>query len=70
MKTEITKNDKYAIIGLLILAKKNNDALNDIIVALRDITGEEDGFGHCADSAYCNDTADNLIKKLHLKVVK
>lgn len=69
MKTEITKLEYWQIIGLLTIAAQHNEALKEIEKSLRKVTGEESEFGHCGDAIYCDYSADELIKKLKLKVV-
>lgn len=68
MKTEITKTEYWQIIGSLTVAAQHNEALREIEKALINITGEESEFGHSSDAIYCDYTADELIKKLNIKI--
>lgn len=72
MKT-ITKQNYYAIIGLLELAKTHNSEMNDIERALMKLTGEpikDYHMGHCGDAVWSGGEIDarELLKKLDVKV--
>ncbi len=66
-KTEVTHTEYLQIMGLLVLAKQHNDAMQSIGVALQNLTGELEIDGHSFDAMYCGYTADELLKKLDLK---
>ena len=68
-KTEITSNEKLQLIGLLVLAKANNERLKDITNAVIAITGETDDMGHGMDAVFGDYTADELLDRLDIKVI-
>ncbi len=68
MKT-INQSEYLQLMGLLVLAKRHNDALNQIVDAVRAITGEEDDMGHSSDAVYSDYSADELLKKLDIRVI-
>lgn len=67
-KTEITENERLQLIGLLVLAKAQNEKLKDIVTAVVAITGETDEYGHSSDAVYCDYTVDELMEKLGISV--
>jgi hypothetical protein len=71
-KTEISRNEYLQLVGLLVLAKRHNDALDEIVRAAAEITGESDeygGFGLTGDVAYGHDPdADALLRHLEITV--
>jgi hypothetical protein len=67
----ITKSQRLQIIGLLTLAEKHMNALEDLQAALLEITLEIDGeTGHTSDAIYDSSRrdADELLKRLEIKV--
>lgn len=78
-KTTITKSEYHSLLGLMLLAKRHNDAQLEIISAVTEIVGEieQDGKpkgpkdgGFAADEVYSTyePCADDLLKSLHLTV--
>jgi hypothetical protein len=69
MKSTITKNEYYQLIGLLKLGQSYNAKCLDIEKAMSEIVGEKEKFGgHCGDAIYSNYSVDELLDKLNLKV--
>lgn len=65
----ITREQYYALTGLLTLARQHNAALDTIKNAAAQITGELDSdMGHTADAVYSGDSADELLEKLEITV--
>ena len=67
-KCLITKTDYVTLVGLLALAKDHNQQLGNIFSAAAKITEEKDEFGHTADAVYASMSANELLKKLEIKV--
>lgn len=69
-KTEITHAEFLQMTGLLSLADKHGKVMTDIVEALREITGEEDSWGHCGDAVYSMEvySPQELLRRLELTV--
>jgi len=67
-KTEITKAEFLQLTGLLVLAKRHNAALKEILAAVVEITGEKDENGHGADGVYSDYSAEGLLDRLGITV--
>jgi len=67
-KESITENEKLQLMGLLVLAKRHNDALKDIVASVRKIIGQEGDRGHCDDAVYCDYSVDELLDKMEVVV--
>lgn len=70
MAKTISKEQYLQLIGLLAVAEKHNGMLESILEAVREITGEEDKFGHSADMIYGSTTLDNALEYLDITVLK
>jgi hypothetical protein len=71
MKTEITQEEYWQLVGLLTLARQHKQMVDEIEKAMRKITGEKDVYGHCGDAIWENDgvsTAVDLLERLNIKV--
>jgi hypothetical protein len=70
----ITREDFYKLTGLLVLAKEHNEAIDLILRAAAQITGEEEddvgGFilSHTGDAISQGYSVMELLDKLSLKV--
>ncbi len=69
MKTKVSKKEYLQIVGLLALADKHMNMVDDIQNALREIVGEKEEWGHCGDAVIDSTlrNADSLLKKLNIK---
>jgi hypothetical protein len=67
-KKTITKNERLQLVGLLALATKHNAFIGALKDAAYEITGEEDDCGHTSDAIYSDYSADELLRKLEIKV--
>lgn len=74
-KTTITKRDYHALCGLMVLAKRHNDALKQIEGAVAELVGvaqDAHGYaGHVSDETWCGNgepNADRLLSKLEITV--
>jgi hypothetical protein len=70
MKTTITKHQRLELIGLLALAEKHMNALDDINEAAQELTGDTEDGGHVCDAIFDSSRrdADALLKRLDIKV--
>ena len=64
----ISKDDYYKVIGLLVIGKDYVKKSEDVIVALRNLLKDEDDSGHCSDALYCDYTADELLERLGITI--
>ncbi len=69
MKTKVSKKEYLQIVGLLTLADKHMNMVDDIQNALREIVGEKEDWGHCGDAVIDATlrNADSLLKRLNIK---
>jgi hypothetical protein len=67
-RSTISRSEYFQLIGLLVLAKRYNAMLTELVVAARAITGETDEMGHTADGVYCDYTADAIMEKLGIQI--
>lgn len=65
----MSKSEYYQVVGLLVLAKRKKDEMEEIVKALMELTGELVDYGRCSDFAWGGNTnADDLLRKLNLTV--
>jgi hypothetical protein len=67
----ITREEFYALTGLLVLAQEHNAALATILRAAEKITGEPQGslgMGHTADAIVEGYSVSDLLTKLGIEV--
>lgn len=68
-KRMISKTEYVTLVGLLALAKEHNQQLNTILSAVAKITEEKNELGgHTGDAVYGSMSANELLKKLGIKV--
>jgi hypothetical protein len=67
-KKTVTKSEYLQLVGLLTLAKKHNEWLEDLRVAALAITQEADEHGHTGDAVYGDYSADMLLDRLNITV--
>lgn len=61
----ITATERLQLIGLLTLAKRYSNMLDEIAIAATEITGESHSeFGHTADAVYEHHDVDKLLRKI------
>ena len=68
---KISKTDYYKLIGLRHLATMKNKELEDLALAVSEITGEkldDSNYGHASDFIYSEMTVESLLKKLDVEV--
>jgi hypothetical protein len=73
MKTVISKADYIQIVGLLALSERYIGILKDLEKSLAGIVGQESDdnyYGHCSDAVYGTYSADELLRKMEIKVKK
>ncbi len=68
-KTSVRRSEYLQLVGLLLLANRHNDALQNIEDAIAEITGEGPG-SHSADAVYCNYSAEKLLNKLNITIAE
>jgi len=69
-KAEITPSEHMMLIGLLTLAKRNNDANRQLIASVREIIGQDGDRGHADDAVWGDYSAEELLEKMEIKVAK
>lgn len=69
-KATISQNEYLQLIGLLTLAKSHVDTQNQIAAAVAELIGQEGDRGHAQDAVWSPYTADELLEKMEIKVVK
>lgn len=67
-KESISENERLQLMGLLILAKRHNDSLKDIVASVREIIGAVEDEGHCNDAVYCDYPVEELLEKMEVTV--
>lgn len=70
-KTTISKEEYFALTGLLALARQNKKLVDECEKAMVNITGEDNEYGSLSgDVIWENDlsTVDDLLKRLKIKV--
>jgi len=81
LRDTITRSEFYQLAGLLVLAKRHEDALKELEKAALEITQEVDlttgkrieswGGGHTGDSIYGGEhSAEGLLKVLGLEIAE
>lgn len=69
-KSSITQTEYVQIVGLLTIAKQHTQMIASIEKSLREIIGQEGDNGHCSDAIYGDYTAEELLEKMAVKVLK
>jgi len=72
MKT-ITKNQYLELEGIRVLSKKYNEQLEQLVVCVAQITGEElddQNYGHASDFIFSNESVKSHLRKLDIEVSK
>lgn len=64
----ISKADYYKVVGLLSVGQEHIKRAEEIAEILTKFLEEGEKFGHASDAVYNNETADELLKKLDIKV--
>lgn len=64
----ITREQYYQLLGLVLIAKQHNDALEGVTKAVRSITQETDEYGHSSDVLYSDYGVDGLLERLKITV--
>lgn len=69
-KDTITRQEYHQLVGLLALAEKHIQKVEDIHDVARDITGEDDDFGFTGEAIYepSRRDADGLLGRLGVEV--
>lgn len=69
-KKTITKAQHLQLVGLLALAKRHNERLDDIRRAVAEIIREEDDHGHASDIVYGDRDLDDGLRILGITVAE
>jgi hypothetical protein len=69
-KTQITRAEYLQLLGLKMMGNQHLAKPNDLIETAREITGEDDRWGHIGDMMFTEDqTVDETLRKLSITVL-
>ncbi len=69
-KPTITQMEYLQLIGLLTLAAQHVEAQKQLEKAVAELIGQEGDRGHAQDAVWSPYTADELLEKMEIKVVR
>lgn len=69
-KATVTQSEYLQLIGLLTLAKGHVETQRQIAAAVAELIGQEGDRGHADDAVWSPYTADELLEKMEIKVLK